>query len=61
MGTHFSFLFSIYSENHGVLAVPLNFARSPDITYVIVHEVTDDLTGAELLGRLRGWGRNTES
>ena len=34
MGTHFSFLFSIYSENHGVQAEPLNFARSPDITYV---------------------------
>ena len=30
MGTHFS----IYSENHGVQAVPLNFARSSDITYV---------------------------
>ena len=34
MGTHFSFLFSIYSENHGVQAEPLNFARSSDITYV---------------------------
>ena len=34
VGTHFSFLFSIYSENHGVQAVPLNFARSSDITYV---------------------------
>ena len=34
MGTHFPFLFSIYSENHGVQAEPLNFARSSDITYV---------------------------
>ena len=34
MGTHFSFLFSIYSENHGVQAEPLNFATSSDITYV---------------------------
>ena len=34
MGTHFSFLFSIYSENHGVQAEPLNFTRSSDITYV---------------------------
>ena len=34
VGTHFSFPFSIYSENHGVQAVPLNFARSSDITYV---------------------------
>ena len=34
MGTHFSFLFSIYSENHGVQVEPLNFARSSDITYV---------------------------
>ena len=34
MGTHFSFLFSIYSKNHGVQAEPLNFARSSDITYV---------------------------
>ena len=34
MGTHFSFLFSIYSENHGVQAVQLNFSRSSDITYV---------------------------
>ena len=39
MGTHFSFLFSIYSENHGVQAEPLNFARSPDITYVPIYEV----------------------
>ena len=35
MGTHFSFLFSIYSKNHGVQAEPLNFARSSDITYVM--------------------------
>ena len=34
VGTHFSFLFSIYSENHGVQAEPLNFTRSSDITYV---------------------------
>ena len=34
MGTHFSFLFSIYSENHGVQAEQLNFSRSSDITYV---------------------------
>ena len=34
MGTHFSFLFCIYVENHGVQAVPLNFARSSDFTYV---------------------------
>ena len=34
MGTHFSFLFSIYSENYGVQAEPLNFTRSSDITYV---------------------------
>ena len=33
MGTHFS-VFSIYSENHGVQAEPLNFARSSNITYV---------------------------
>ena len=32
VGTHFSFLFSIYSENHGVQAEPLNFTRSSDIT-----------------------------
>ena len=37
MGTHISFLFSIYSENHDVQAEPLNFARSSDITYVIYH------------------------
>ena len=35
MGTHFSFLFSIYSENHGVQAEQLNFSRSSDITYVV--------------------------
>ena len=34
VGTHFSFLFSIYSENHGVQAEPLNFTTSSDITYV---------------------------
>ena len=34
VGTHFSLLFSIYSENHGVQAEPLNFARSFDIIYV---------------------------
>ena len=42
MGTHFSFLFSIYSENHGVQAEQLNFSRSSDITYVsdsIIHEM----------------------
>ena len=37
MGTHFSFLFSIYSENHGVQAVQLNFSRSSHITYVVFH------------------------
>ena len=45
MGTHFSFLFSIYFKNHGVQAEPLNFARSSDITYVLwdktlVHLIT---------------------
>ena len=34
MGTHFSFLFPIYFENHGVQAEPFNFSRSSDITYV---------------------------
>ena len=37
VGTHFSFLFFIYSKNHGVKAEPLNFARSSDITYVSVN------------------------
>ena len=30
----FRFFFSIYSENLGVQAEPLNFARSSDVTYV---------------------------
>ena len=34
MRAHFLFLFSIYSENHGVKAEQLNFSRSSDITYV---------------------------
>ena len=29
------FLFSIYSENHGIQAVQLNFSISSDIAYVM--------------------------
>ena len=56
MGTHFSFLFSIYSENHGVQAEQLNFSRSSDITYV-----DGDLCGNMLIQIIQFFSSTTNS
>ena len=54
MGTHFSFLFSIYSENHGAQAEQLNFLRSSDITYVRWISIQLHLKQCDLLEKVAG-------
>ena len=62
MGTHFSFLFSIYSENHGVQAEPLNFTRSSNITCALFLQnsifLRKNLDGKEVRYDERVFGRD---